>query len=355
MKSPTENAQPVALATIGVVTGGDNVADPIEVHFNPVSLQLQVSNELKDTGNAERKQYIAKTTTKLTMDLVFDSTDTGVDVTKTTRKLQAFLAPEMPPGKTQQTPPPLVLFSWGTLAFKGIAESYKETIDFFSANGVPLRSSLNLTLSRQDGVFDEAKNAPADAGGVDDDLFDAPASNAAGLAMSAGVPGAARAVAAANGQASLRFGAGAGLTVGASIDLKPPVAFATGSAGLSLSAGAGLGISGGAGIGVSGGAGIGVSGGIGVSAGAGVSTSAGIAGLAGLSATEGAFAGLRVSTSGPSTARIDSSRLIPKIASATVATDAGATFQVGGKASFAGAAGLRADVGASGKLSFDAS
>lgn len=332
MKSPTENAQPVALATIGAVIDGDNVPDPIEVHFNPVSVQLQVSNELKDTGNAERKQYIAKTTTKLTMDLVFDTTDTGADVTKTTRKLQAFLAPEMPPGETKQTPPPQVLFSWGTLAFKGIAESYKETIDFFSANGVPLRSSLNLTLSRQDGVFDSAKNAPADAV-VDDNLFDAPASNAADLASAAGVPAAARAVAAANGQASLRFGAGAGLTVGASIDLKPPVAFATGSAGLSLGAGAGIGIS----------------------AGAGVSASAGIAGLAGLSATEGAFAGLRITTSGPSTARIDSSRLVPKIASATVATDAGATFKVGGKANFAGAAGLRADVGASGKLSFDAS
>ncbi len=339
MSQPTKKAQPVALATIGVVTSGDNVADPISVHFNPVSLQLQVSNELKDTGNAARKQYIAKTTTKLTMDLVFDTTDTGVDVTRTTSKLQAFIAPKSAAKDPQQTPPPLVLFSWGALAFKGIAENYKETIDFFSANGVPLRSSINLTLSRQDAVFDPAKNAPDNAGTVDDNLFDAPAGNAADLANAAGAPAAARAVAAANGEENLRFGAGAGLTVGGSINLKPPVAFASGGAGISAGAGAGLG------IGLSGGVGIGMGGG----------ASAGVAGLASLSAAEGAFSGLRVTAGGPSTVRINPAAIIPTIGSSTVSTDAGATFKVGGQASFSGAAGLRADVGATGKLSFDAS
>ena len=334
MKSPTPNAQPVALATIGIVTGdGDQVPEPIPVHFNPVSLQLTVSNELKDSGNAQRTQYIAKTTTKLTMDLIFDTTDSGVDVTLTTRKIQAFIAPKSKAKK--QTPPPCVLFDWGTLRFKGIAEGYKETIDFFSANGVPLRSSINLTLSRQDAVFDQpSDNAPENAGAVDDDLFDAPADSAADLTKNAKAPAAARSVAAANGQESLRFGTGAGLTVGASIELKPPAAFASAGAGLSLGGGAGIGVSGGAGL--------------------GVSASAGISGLAGLSATEGAFSGLRVSTSA-SSVRLDPSQLIPKIASATVATDAGATFKVGGKASFEGAAGLRADVGATGKLTFDAS
>jgi hypothetical protein len=357
MSSPTPNAQAVALATIGVVTGGgDQVPEPIPVHFNPVSLQLQVSNELKDTGNAQRTQYIAKTTTKLTMDLIFDTTATGEDVMLTTRKLQAFLAPQSPPGQTppRESPPPLVLFDWGTLRFKGIAESYKETIDFFSANGVPLRSSINLTLSRQDAVFDQpSDNAPENAGGVDTDLFDAPADSASGLANNASVPSAARAVAAANGQESLRFGAGAALTVGASIELKPPSAFVSAGAGLSLGAGAGIGVGGGGGIGIGAGAGIGIGAGAGI--GVGVSASAGISGLASLSATEGAFAGLRVTSSGPSPARINPSRLVPKIGSTTFSTDAGATFQVGGKASLSGSASLRADVGATGKLSFDAS
>ncbi|HEV2842479.1 MAG TPA: hypothetical protein VGW39_14245 [Chthoniobacterales bacterium] len=358
MKSPTPNAQAVAIASIGVVTGGnDEVADPISVHFNPVSLQLAVSNELKDSGNQQRKQFIAKTTTKLTMDLIFDTTDTGEDVTKTTRKIQAFLAPQSPPGQPppKEIPPPLVLFDWGTLRFKGIAENYKETIDFFSANGVPLRSSINLSLSRQDAVFDEpSADAPADAGGVDADLFDAPADSAAGAANNGGAPGAARAVAAANGEESLRFSAGASLTLGASIELKPPVAFASGKLGLSIGggAGAGIGIGGGLGIGVGGGVGIGLGAGAGLSIGG--SASAGISGMARLSASEGAFSGLRITTGSSGSARLNPAKLVPKIHSTTLATDSGATFKVGGKATLEGSAGLRADVGAAGRLTFDA-
>jgi hypothetical protein len=367
MASPTPNAQAVALARLAVVTGDSGeTGEALTVHFNPVSLQLQVSNELKDTGNQDRRQYIAKTTTKLTMDLQFDTTDTGQDVTGVTRRLQSFVAPPPPAGgrpASNQPAPPVVVFEWGTLKFKGIVESYKETIDFFSANGVPLRAGVNLTLSRQDKVFDEPpEGAPENAGSVDDPLaLDTPATSAANAANGMRTPGAARAVAAANGQASLRFGTGAGLTISGSIDLKPPVAFASGGAGLSLGGGAGLGIDAGAGLGLSAGGGFGISGGAGIgigvsaSAGIGASVSAGVAGMARLSATEGAFSGLNLTAGTQTSVRLDPAKLIPKISSTSVSTDVGATFQVGGKARLEGAGGLRADVGATAKLTFDAS
>jgi hypothetical protein len=364
MPSPTPANQVVVSASLAVVTGKNGqTGDRIAVHFNPASLQLQVSNELKDTRNQERKQYIAKTTAKLTMDLQFDTTDTGEDVTTTTRKLQAFLAPPSPPGASskKQIPPPLVVFEWGTLLFKGIAENYKETIDFFSANGVPLRASVNLTLSRQDQVFDDPPpDAPKSAGPMDADLaLDTPATSPADAASGMDAPGAARVLAAANGQENLRFGDGSLLTVSGQITLKPPAAFAAGAA-LSLGGGIGGGVGVGAGIGLGASAGFGVSGGAGLgfgtgaSAGFGVSASVGVAGMARLSATQGAFNGLRVSTSIQSAVRLDPTKLVPKIISTTLPTDAGAKFQVGGKASFGGSAGLRADVGVAGKLIFDA-
>lgn len=367
----------VALATIGVVD-----EDPIEVHFNPVSLQFTISNQLKESGGT---QYVATATMKLTMDLIFDSTDTGRDVTETTRQIQAFLGPEKPPGEgaTNQPPPPKVRFEWGTIRFEGFAEGYKETIDFFSIDGVPLRASVNLTLTRADRVFEKV-TAP---GAVVDDpgLFDVPAQSAADVSKNAQAPGAARAVAAANSKESLRFGDGDPLTVGASVELKPAVAFSSGSAGLSLGGGAGAGLSlgggagaglslggggglslggsagvslgGGASFGASAGAGIEAGGGFGLSAGgsagASISASAGISGRARLSATEGAFSGLRIAASASSSVRFDPAKLAPKISSATAALDAGATFQVGGKAIMQGSGGLRANVGASGKLSFD--
>jgi hypothetical protein len=372
----TPRKEGVALATIGVV--GQKA---ITVHFNPVSLQFTISNQIKESKGT---QYVATATMKLTLDLIFDTTDTGTDITDVTRQIQAFLGPEKPPGenpKKKPSTPPEIQFEWGTVKFKGFAEGYKETIDFFSIDGVPLRSSINLTLTRADRVFEKAASSEdrPDTATVDADLFDAPAQSAADVSNSANAPGAARSVAAANGQESLRFGSGAALTVGGSIELKPPVAFASGGAGLSLGAGAGLSVGGGAGFGISagGGASFGISGGSGAgfgisggaslegggsfglgisgSAGGGVSASAGVAGLARLSASEGAFSGLRLTTSSSSGPRLDPSKLMPRIDSATAALDAGATFRVGGKASMEGGSGLRANVGASAKLSFDAS
>lgn len=334
---PTPDSPAVAIARLGAVTGrNDGVSEWIDVHFNPATLQLQVSNELKDTQNNERKQYVAKANAKLTMELQFDTTDSGEDVTRTTQKLQAFISPPLNQQNQQQIPPPVVFFEWGRVKFKGVAESYKETIDFFSPNGVPLRSLVNLTLSRQDKVFDDAgAGAPQDAGSLNDDLaLDAPAASAADVANAGESPGAARSLARANGQESLRFGTGAALTVSAAVTLKPPAAFSAGG-------------------------GLGVGAGIGIGAGVGISGKAGLSSLAGLPATEGAFAALRLSApSGPSTARLNTSRLQPQVKSTALATDRNATFRVGGKAT-EGAAGLRADVGTStrarGKLSFESS
>ena len=98
----------LAIARLGAVTGGnDSVSEWVNVHFNPATLQLQVSNELKDTRNNERKQYVAKANARLTMELQFDTTDTGEDVTQTTSKLQSFISPPLNRQNRSTIPPPL--------------------------------------------------------------------------------------------------------------------------------------------------------------------------------------------------------------------------------------------------------
>ena len=220
----------------------------------------------------------------------------------------------------------------------------------------------------------------------DDDALDTPAGSAADVANAAESPDAARAVGEANGQESLRFGNGSPLDsqrvdhveAAGGLCLRGRRARHRfrcerghrhrGRAGIGIGGSAGIGISGSAGIGIGGSAGIGIGGGAGVginagaSAGAGISVGAGagISGLSRLSATEGAFAGLRVSArAGASTARLNTSRLLPQVKSAALSTDRNASFRVGGKATLEGAAGLGADVGGRGapraKLSFDKS
>ncbi len=125
------------------ITGAKSA--PIAVHFNPVSLQYTVTNTMKEGKGKKQKQYVSQSTGKLTMDLVFDTTHSGEDVRSHTEKIAKFMEPE----KSSKVPP-VVEFQWGTYRFKGMVESFKETIDFFAASGVPLRAAVNLTMARQD-------------------------------------------------------------------------------------------------------------------------------------------------------------------------------------------------------------
>jgi hypothetical protein len=317
---------------------GPEANQPFAVHFNPTSLQISISNTLEDKGQGkEKKQYVTKSSAKLSMDLIYDSTHDGTDVRLQTGKIAKLMEPAKRQGDNA-APPSVVLFEWGSFKFQGLVESYKETIDFFAPTGVPLRASINLTLASQDKVFESLSQGS-------DSKFEPLVQNLAtssesltDVATQAGNPNAARAIAANNGLESIRFPAGA-IALSAEIQLSPAAAFASGQAG--LSAGFGAGIS--AGIGIDFGASFGVSGGGNLAIGGQAS--------AGIAASEGAFAGLRIAANptGPPV-RLDPTLLRATNASLNRSTGPNASFQVGGQAELESSGGLRADVGATASL-----
>lgn len=349
----------------------------IEVHFNPNSLQYTITNTLRNQGRGNnRRQYVSQSTGKLTMDLIFDTTHDGQDVRVHTEKIARFMEPET---ENDNKIPAIVEFRWGTYQFQGMVESYRESIDFFAPTGVPLRASINLTLAKQDEVFEpsdtsstfdtqrslESVEVPNSSGENDEN---GAGQDAASTATRAGDPRAGRDIAAANDQESMRFASGPSLTVSPSDGLSGPVAFATGGAGVDLgigggagveggiSAGVEIGISGGAGMTAGAGAGISVSGGAGLAGGAGITASGSVSGelsvggsaSAGVSATAGAFAGLRTQASAQRRfSALDPNRLIRHNESASLASDSSAIFRVGGQATIEGSSSLRADVGIS--------
>ncbi|WP_332739592.1 CIS tube protein [Hydrogenophaga sp.] len=292
----------------------------VKVHFNPASLQYTVSNTLGPAGQgAGSRQFVSATVAKLTMDLVFDTTaenlggevQGGEDVRSTTDKMAQMLKPF---GGENEKTPPRVEFSWGAYRFVGTVEQYKETLDLFSHDGVPLRAGINLTLSSDAPNFESA-SAPASsadrAGGASP--MEVPGgAGPSGVAAAGGDPRAARAVASANASASLRFGGSASLLVDANVSLGAPAAFA--SASLSVGAGAGVGI--------------------GVGAGAGIGATAGAA-----------FAGLRTSAGGGASLP-NAQALLPPAQARTGATG----FAPGGMARGSGAGSLGTDVGAAADL-----
>src|ERR1700722_11203071 len=116
----------------------------VAVPFNPASLVYTIENSTKQqSGDPKRKQFAAQFSGKLTMDLQFDTTDTGEDVRQTTSKVAMFMQSSANAGKNPSSgnaqAEPVLSFQWGSYEFKGTMDSFKETIDFFSADGVQLR------------------------------------------------------------------------------------------------------------------------------------------------------------------------------------------------------------------------
>jgi len=189
---------------------GGSTQDKFDVHFNPSTLLYTITNNMKHTGSGNSaKQYVDKSTGKLTMDLIFDTTNSGEDV----RLHSVRVAKLMEPKESDKTPP-IVEFAWGLYTFSGMMQTYKETIDFFSADGVPLRASVNLTLDSQDKVFEGgSKKRKANTGRANtlrNSLLTPPPPKSGGrgitqTATKAGNPAAARLIAAQNGVENMRF------------------------------------------------------------------------------------------------------------------------------------------------------
>jgi hypothetical protein len=223
----------------------------ITVHFNPESLKLSYTVTVKaDTGSKnssdQAAQQSSSSSAKLAVDLVFDTTDKfedqqdDADVVKsvTSKIIAAFVAPPAPDGASKGKPIPAnpCLFLWGTFQFVGLVDSFNQTLEFFSASGVPLRASVSLSLTENRY---KVTNIPQRVPGTAQPL---PPRSPIGPALSgAGMdPTDWRGTALANGLETPRFSAKTSLNVsdGAGFDAS---AAASGGAGFSVGASASLG------------------------------------------------------------------------------------------------------------------
>jgi hypothetical protein len=167
------------------------------------------------------------------MELIFDTTLNGIDVRTETSRLARLMDPaQQRPRRNNRNRqiPSIVIFQWGTLWFEGYIDSYREKLDYFSAEGVPLRATVTLSLTQQQRDFEPRTNVNYnnDVGGTlapgsnaEASRSGAPASNtpvnplgsntsvadavASGNSAAAGNSALARSVAAANGIENMRL------------------------------------------------------------------------------------------------------------------------------------------------------
>jgi hypothetical protein len=334
------------------------------VDFNPETLEYNLSGTTASGRGNRPAQSVSESTSRLTMELVFDTTTTGSDVRYKTHKLVQMFDPvqnngggagagggiggagspsdvpsqnDAPPQDIPQSPssdeprrvPSIVIFEWGTIRFEGYISSYSETMELFSSEGIPLRCAVSLTITQQERSFappDKAQTASGINGQLDlgSSAMSLNLGAGVGLSMSMsvgiGASGSMKGIAEFNGIESLRMpevdsvlvaGAGAG---------GGPVAF---------SAGAGAGF--GAGIGIGGGAGISAGGSATASAFAGLNTQA----SAGVSMSGGASLGIGLGAS----------------SSGQIGLGGNSNFCTGGAATNQGSGSMSAEVGINASLS----
>ena len=219
----------------------------VTVQFNPQSLKLTYSNQKAggDQPKGSSTQFVGRGVTKLAMELWFDlaraqaddvpGSQSASDVRQITQEIVYFMIPKKGNGSTAKSqtppPPPGLQITWGTFQFAGIMESLDETLDFFSPTGAALRSTLAITVSRQEIQYDSSAAAilqqPVSPKGITPYTLvpkNKPFQQMAAQATSSGVPGAPgwQGLALANGIENPRM-----LGAGALVDLSAGVSAST--------------------------------------------------------------------------------------------------------------------------------
>lgn len=162
----SENMAKAILQEIGWSDDGvvNNEGRQLKVQFNPETLKVTFSNQIKSGGQAGGSaiQFSGRGTTKLAFDLWFDVTDPNIgnlsdtyknvtDVRRITKKVSDFMkVEEEGSGRETRYVPPGVRFLWGSFLFEGVMDSINETLEFFSEEGKPLRASVAVSLTKQE-------------------------------------------------------------------------------------------------------------------------------------------------------------------------------------------------------------
>ncbi|MCJ8500108.1 hypothetical protein [Desulfatitalea alkaliphila] len=130
----------------------------VTVHFNPESLDITFTNSVRrGQRNQPAQVTVTETTAALSMELLFDTTLNGVDVRTETNQLARMMDPaQQQPRRNNRSRriPSIVIFQWGTLWFEGYIDNYKEKLEFFSDQGVPLRATVTLSMTQQQRDFE---------------------------------------------------------------------------------------------------------------------------------------------------------------------------------------------------------
>jgi LysM repeat protein len=116
-----------------------------EVMYNPEELRLEQGNTFAEVGipglEAPPLQYVRGKARVLTMELFFDSYESGRDVREHTTPIVGLLDK-----RPQTQAPPVLVFSFGGVQFRCVLIDAGQRFTMFRRDGTPVRSTMSVRL-----------------------------------------------------------------------------------------------------------------------------------------------------------------------------------------------------------------
>jgi hypothetical protein len=143
--SPQGSIRPVSneLAKAAIINTVTAVSYP--VMYNPEELRFEQGNNFAEVGipglNVPPLQYVRGKARVLTMELFFDTYETGEDVRNFTAPIVQLLD-RQPPAMA----PPVLLFSLGRVQFRCVLVDAGQRFTMFLRDGTPVRSTMSVRL-----------------------------------------------------------------------------------------------------------------------------------------------------------------------------------------------------------------
>lgn len=131
----------------------------ITVQFNPAEYSMAKGAQFAEIAipgiDAPILQFVRGQTQTLTMELFFDTTESGMgdDVVSVTTKTEPVYRLAQIQSRTHA--PPRVTFFWGELSFKAIVDNVQQKFTLFNPNGVPLRATLSVSFKEYQSLEEQ--------------------------------------------------------------------------------------------------------------------------------------------------------------------------------------------------------
>lgn len=149
----------------GNEAGGTSVScmfNPFEYTVSKSNSYSEKSQNRSNTPQIEFKKAGAQT---LKLSLLFDTYETGEDVSRTTNSMWKFMEPKTEDSGNKKAPPPEVAFEWGVFRFVAVITKMSQKFTLFKSDGTPVRAKVDVTFTQHKDVNDYPNQNPTSGGG----------------------------------------------------------------------------------------------------------------------------------------------------------------------------------------------